>query len=172
MHFAANSEVHKFTKQVWGLSVGGKMASPVDLVDLLRPPISEVRLETTQGLCFGISWNALLSGKPGKPSAKFVGMDSMSLIHFEVHYNYVGGPPPSLWRSTVQWTLMDWHVAESYPSRDSHPVRLKRTRQRSDYSANLQAYVLCLESLCGSHQPIRDFSGKCIVDAGWDQEML
>ena len=96
----------------------------------------------------------------------------MSLIHFEVHYNYVGGPPPSLWRSTVQWTLMDWHVAESYPSRDSHPVRLKRTRHRSDYSANLQAYVLCLESLCGSHQPIRGFfQGKCIVDAGWDQEM-
>ena len=35
-----------------------------------------------------------LIGKQCKPSAKFVGMDSMSLIHFEVHYNYVGGPPP------------------------------------------------------------------------------
>lgn len=56
-HFAANSEVHKFTKQVWGLWVGGKMASPVDL---LRPPISEVRLETTQFFFFGISWNSLL----------------------------------------------------------------------------------------------------------------
>ena len=82
-------------------------------VDAIRPPISEVRLKQPRGFFWGeyggISCTAILGRKVAK--CKLCWNDSMSLIHFEVHYNYVGGPPPSLWRSTVQSTLMDWNVA-------------------------------------------------------------